>query len=244
MPEIHLINNVTTAEKVIYRILEDEPIVGFACKGIEIGPHGTITLIAISTPSGDVYIFDIRADQNILLNGGLVRLIESVDNVKVMHSSQLQASCLFKQFKVRLKQVFDTQEKYGDVMVKRGLPRRLLSLPALLERYNIDYYKPTAKLQRLLREDRNVWSRRPLTKDILNTAASEVLPLVPSLYVTLFRCLGLHESQPENNSNSGDKRESAPITPVSTPRTLPVVHTRANNPLKLPTNYLHIHVTP
>ncbi|XP_055956226.1 piRNA biogenesis protein EXD1 [Patella vulgata] len=165
--QIHLINTVTAAERIVYKLLVEQPLLTFNCKGTDIGPRGTLTLVTVSTPDGRVYIFDIKADPNIVLNGGLVRLIESVDNIKVLHDSKKQAECLYNQFKIRLKHIFDVQDKYADLMEKRGLPRRKLTLPALLERYNIERYTPSIKLQKLLREDRNVWCRRPLTKTAL-----------------------------------------------------------------------------
>ncbi len=44
-------------------------------------------MVVIATDGGDVYAFDVRSDRDIVLDGELVRVIQSTDVLKVRDSS-------------------------------------------------------------------------------------------------------------------------------------------------------------
>ncbi|KAK3604686.1 hypothetical protein CHS0354_009298 [Potamilus streckersoni] len=139
----------------------------------------------MTTWDGEVYIFDVKINPDLMYDGGLMRLLQSVDLIKVLHDCSVDSANLSGQFGVKLQNIYDTQLAYSVIIEGRGLPPRRLSLPALCDKYKIARYTPSRELQRLLNDDPNVWARRPLTRDMLNTAAADALPLVPALYIDL-----------------------------------------------------------
>ncbi|XP_046550929.1 egalitarian protein homolog [Haliotis rubra] len=182
MPRIHLVSSAPASEKAVHDILVSSPVVGVSCKGANAGGKGTIYLIVVATLQGDVYAFDVRRDRNIILDGGLIRLFQSTEVTKVIHDCAADAAALHRGFGVALRNVFDTQVAHRVLMEEYGLPPRMISKNALFAKYDIVGYTPSAPLERLLREDQHVWARRPLNKDMLNTAAADVVPLVTVLY--------------------------------------------------------------
>lgn len=58
-------------------------VVSFDCEGINIGPKGRLTLVQIGTITGQVYVFDLITCPNILQAGGLQKLLESENVIKV-----------------------------------------------------------------------------------------------------------------------------------------------------------------
>ncbi|XP_046328667.2 piRNA biogenesis protein EXD1-like [Haliotis rufescens] len=182
MPRIHLVSSAQASEKAVHDILVSSPVVGVSCKGANAGGKGTIYLVAVATLQGDVYAFDVRRDKNIILDGGLVRLFQSTDVIKVIHDCAADAAALHRGFGVTLSNVFDTQVAQRVQMEEHGLPPRMINKSSLFAKYDIVGYTPSPSLERLLREDQHVWARRPLNKDMLNTAAADVVPLVTVLY--------------------------------------------------------------
>ncbi|XP_041360814.1 egalitarian protein homolog isoform X2 [Gigantopelta aegis] len=183
MSRIQLISAVLSSEKAVKKILQTSPVVGMSCKGANLGQKGgSIYLIVVSTPDDGVYVFDVRRDRNIVLDGGLVRLLQSTDVLKVIHNCGPDSATLHFEFGVKLRNCFDTQVAYRVILEQQGLPPRVTSFPNLCAVYHIQLYQPTAQLQQLLKDDQNVWARRPITKDMLNTAAADVIPLTSCLH--------------------------------------------------------------
>lgn len=58
-------------------------VVSFDCEGINLGVKGQLTLVQIGTMSGQAYIFDLFACPNLVQAGGLQKLLEHNDVVKV-----------------------------------------------------------------------------------------------------------------------------------------------------------------
>ncbi|XP_033737054.1 egalitarian protein homolog [Pecten maximus] len=182
-PKLHYVNSISASEKTVNKLLCLEvPVVGLTCKGINVGKKGTLTLIAVSTCEGDVYLFDTKAKPEIVLDGGLIRLLQSVEIVKVIHDCSQACANLHFSFGVTLKNYFDTQTAGSVILESIGLPPRRIAFDSLCKRYNIDRYIPDPQLQSRIKSDMNYWGLRPVTKAMLNVAASEVLPLVPDLY--------------------------------------------------------------
>lgn len=186
MPNWKLVTSVAASNKAVHKLLcLDRPVVGLAHKGVNKGVDGTITLIAVSTFDGYVYLFDIKTCPDIMLLGGLIRLLQSVEVVKVVHDCSFVSVLLHKLYDITLKNYFDTQIAYSVIMESRGLTRRKISLQSLCDKYYINVYRPPPDIQRKMNNDINFWGLRPMTKVMSNTAAAEVLPLVPYLYEEL-----------------------------------------------------------
>ena len=52
-------------------------------QGVNLGPKGQLTLVQVSTVAGQVIIFDVQTTPALLTQGGLQRLLESEQVIKV-----------------------------------------------------------------------------------------------------------------------------------------------------------------
>lgn len=88
----------------------NEPVViSVDCEGINLGIKGDLTLIEIGTVHGEAFIFDVFLCPAIMSEGGLKALLENDNVIKVIHDCRNDSVNLFNQFKVLLRNVFDTQ---------------------------------------------------------------------------------------------------------------------------------------
>lgn len=61
-------------------------VISFDCEGINLGIKGQLTLVQIGTMSGQAYVFDLLACPNLVQAGGLQRLLEHKDVIKVRNN--------------------------------------------------------------------------------------------------------------------------------------------------------------
>ena len=80
LPEV--IDNVGRCRQVV-DILSREMVLGVDCEGISLGVEGPLTLIQVGNCSGEVYLFDILKNKELLSKGKLGDLLESDNTVKV-----------------------------------------------------------------------------------------------------------------------------------------------------------------
>ncbi|XP_012942269.1 uncharacterized protein LOC101855815 [Aplysia californica] len=104
-----------------------------------------------------------------------------------MHGCPSSVGELSRQHGVKVNNVFDTQAAFSVILETEGLPPRKAVLNSLCEKTAIAQFTPSAAFQKLLRDDPNVWFRRPLDNDMIQTLVSEVIPLVPHLHTKLLR---------------------------------------------------------
>ncbi|XP_041971580.1 egalitarian protein homolog [Aricia agestis] len=164
-----------------------KPIVSFDCEGINLGLKGVLTLCQIATMNGEVYILDIMACPGMITEGKIKELLESESVVKIIHDCRNDSVNLYNQFEITLKNVFDTQAAHAVLQLQQqGVPVykvKNLSLNALCELYNAPMNPMKEQLKNVYRRDQRYWQRRPLTKDMIIYAASDVLSLVnPAIY--------------------------------------------------------------
>ncbi|KAJ8664259.1 hypothetical protein QAD02_005921 [Eretmocerus hayati] len=161
-------------------------IVSFDCEGINIGPKGRLTLIQIGTLSGQVYIFDLITCPNIVQKGGLQDLLQSESVIKVAHDCRNDSINLFYQYGITLVNVFDTQAAHSVIEYQNtGKPVykvKSANLNALCEIYGAPCNNLKEQLKNIYRKDPRYWARRPLSRDMMVYASSDVQSLVPSIY--------------------------------------------------------------
>ncbi|CAK1541450.1 unnamed protein product [Leptosia nina] len=162
-------------------------IVSFDCEGINLGLKGILTLCQIATMNGEVYILDIMACPNMIIEGKIKDLLESENVTKIIHDCRNDSVNLLNQFDITLKNVFDTQAAHAVLQLQQqNVPVykvKNLSLNALCELYNAPVNPMKEQLKNVYRRDQRYWARRPLTKDMIIYAASDVLSLVnPAIY--------------------------------------------------------------
>ncbi|XP_045503175.1 egalitarian protein homolog [Colias croceus] len=162
-------------------------IVSFDCEGINLGLKGVLTLCQIATMNGEVYILDIMACPSMVVEGKIKDLLESESVIKIIHDCRNDSVNLYNQFEITLKNVFDTQAAHAVLQLQsQNVPVykvKNLSLNALCEIYNAPMNPMKEQLKNVYRRDQRYWARRPLTKDMIIYAASDVLSLVnPAIY--------------------------------------------------------------
>ncbi|KOB76370.1 Egalitarian [Operophtera brumata] len=174
-------------ESIMLPKRNSKSIVSFDCEGINLGLKGVLTLCQIATMNGEVYILDILACPSMVIEGKIKELLESENVVKVIHDCRNDSVNLHNQFEIVLKNVFDTQAAHAVLQLQQqGVPVykvKNLSLNALCELYNAPMNPMKEQLKNVYRRDQRYWARRPLSKDMIIYAASDVLSLVnPAIY--------------------------------------------------------------
>lgn len=106
----------------------EQVVISVDCEGINLGVKGELTLIEIGTTSGEAFIFDVLACPTIMTDGGLKSLLENEKVIKVIHDCRNDSVNLFNQFKVLLRNVFDTQVGFSK---NRGRYKSTLAMECL-----------------------------------------------------------------------------------------------------------------
>ena len=92
-----MIVSVRESAEIVEDILRAGQPVGLDGEGVNLGPKGQLTLVQVSTVGGRVIIFDVQTTPAIMTQGGLQRLLESEQIIKVIqiqyHAIQVQSDC-------------------------------------------------------------------------------------------------------------------------------------------------------
>ncbi|KAG7211295.1 hypothetical protein KM043_010595 [Ampulex compressa] len=168
-------------------------VVSFDCEGINLGVKGQLALIQIGTMSGQSYVFDLFTCPALVQAGGLQKLLEHPNVVKVIHDCRNDSVNLYKQFNILLNNVFDTQAAHAVLQFQEtGKPVykvKNINLNALCDHYGAPSNPLKEQLKNIYRKDQRYWSRRPMTRDMLIYASSDVLSLVPEVYTIMSRLI-------------------------------------------------------
>merc|ERR1711892_743803 len=184
------VSRVVVSVRESLQIVEDLLLaghpVGFDGEGVNLGPKGQLTLIQISTMTGQVIIFDVQTTPALMTQGGLKKFLESEQVIKVVHDCRNDSAALFFQCDVQVRNVFDTQAAHAVLQLQdTGKPVykvKNVSLNALCELYNAPVNPMKEQVKNIYRRDQKFWARRPLTRDMICYAAADVLALVPTIY--------------------------------------------------------------
>jgi exonuclease 3'-5' domain-containing protein 1 len=84
-------------------------IVSFDCEGVNLGAKGQLTIVEIGTLRGEAFIFDLLVCPELVNDGGLRGILEDDNIIKIIHDCRNDSHCLYTQFDVLLRNVFDTQ---------------------------------------------------------------------------------------------------------------------------------------
>ena len=168
-------------------------VIAFDCEGINLGVKGQLTLVQIGTMSGQAYVFDLFTCPNLVQAGGLQKLLEHKDVIKVIHDCRNDSVNLYRQFKIMLNNVFDTQAAHAVLQFQEtGKPVykvKNVNLNTLCDHYGAPYNPLKEQLKNIYRNNQRYWCRRPLTRDMLIYASSDVLSLVPQIYISMSKLI-------------------------------------------------------
>ena len=177
---------VKESNQLVEEIMRAGQPIGLDGEGVNLGPKGALTLIQISTMNGQVSLFDVQTNPELLSHGGLDTLLESESIVKVVHDCRNDSAALYYQHGITMKNVFDTQAAHAVLQVQEtGVPVykvNNVSLNALCELYNAPLNPMKDEVKDIYRWDQAFWARRPLSLDMICYAAADVLALVPTIY--------------------------------------------------------------
>lgn len=180
MPRINVVSTVPGAESVVKQLL-CEPVVAVSCQGKR---HiNELTSITTRVHSGALYVFDVKSCPTIVLAGGLIRLFQSVELVKVFHDISIDSKFLHP-YGITIRNYFDTQVGYSVLLEQKGFPPRKITLPQLCKKFQLNLPVPDPQEQKRALEDVNYWAKRPLSRPMLITCAASVMELE-----TLYTCL-------------------------------------------------------
>lgn len=171
----------------VVSILSRESVLAVDCEGIALGVEGPMTLLQMCTYSGDVYLFDIQENRELISEGHLKTILESNEILKVIHACSYDSAALYHQLNgVTLRNVFDTQ--VADTVLEEHKGRLLvksLNLKTLCEKYSnrikVSEYKGQLKAQ-YSKEEGEFWATRPLTDEMKSVAVGDVKALIPEVF--------------------------------------------------------------
>lgn len=183
LPEV--IEDVGRCKQVV-DVLERERVLAVDCEGVSLGVNGPLTLVQVGNYSGEVYLFDILRNKDLLSRGRLGTLLESPNIIKVIQSCSNDSAALYHQFKVTLKNVFDTQ--VANLVIQEHQGRRLaplLKLAAICEEYGGKKFSTELKddvQAEWMTVTGDLWAKRPMTDEMILYAAGDVKAIIPEVY--------------------------------------------------------------
>ncbi|XP_054752100.2 uncharacterized protein LOC129257733 [Lytechinus pictus] len=202
---VPVINESAKCSVVVDTLFKDSAkagmlVISFDCKGpITEDEKMDITLVQLSTIDGEVWIFDVTEKEgktSLMKEGRLKELLEADRVMKVMHDCQKTASNLYRQFGVKLANVFDTTLAYETLLnqcnifpVEREVARHRIDLGSLCEMVGEKYTGEDDKMSEILKNNPHMWQDRPLSEDLVKNAAGTVRALVPRVFNKLDRLI-------------------------------------------------------
>ncbi|OQR88383.1 hypothetical protein THRCLA_10358, partial [Thraustotheca clavata] len=172
-------------------------VIGVDCEGSHLGREGKLAIVTIAV-GPDVFLFDLLESPDLIAI--LKPILESDQIVKVFHDCRKDSDALFHQCQIRLKNVFDTQTGHALLYFQRKPAskndKRYLKGPndhvIMLDNANNEclgyadllwHYLslPPLPIKEVVKEsmtsDDEVWLRRPLSNELLQYAANDVVYL-------------------------------------------------------------------
>ncbi|KAJ8341510.1 hypothetical protein SKAU_G00338010 [Synaphobranchus kaupii] len=162
--------------------IRKQQVIGIGTDGVGVSQHERLCWLQIATKTR-VYLFDILLLGARAFKNGLSMILESNRILKVTHDCRGIAGCLWTQYEVNLRNVFDTQ--VADVMhfhTETGglLPDRVSTLQEVVGLHLKMSPSCLASLKiksQLTKEDREVWYVRPCPVSLLKVMALSVIHL-------------------------------------------------------------------
>uniref|UniRef100_T1JFK4 3'-5' exonuclease domain-containing protein n=1 Tax=Strigamia maritima TaxID=126957 RepID=T1JFK4_STRMM len=194
LKSVQVVTEIRDSVMIVKELMKSRPaIVSLDAEGVNLGPSGPMTLLQIGTYEGEVYLFDVGSNSDLIIDGGLKSLLETEEVVKLVHDCRNDSGALYHQFGVQLKNVFDTQAAHAIIQLQQtGKPVHTvknISLSTLCKIYGGPVNPKKDQMKKIYRQDPKFWSRRPLTEEMIVYASYDILALLPTVYKVLNRLL-------------------------------------------------------
>jgi len=186
-----VVTDTSDCEAIVEDLMLAGQPIGLDAEGINLGKTGTITLLQVSTQSGEVFIFDIKTNPALMTQGKLGELLQSEDVTKVIHDCRNDSACLYFEHGITMNNVFDTNAAYA-VLHQQMTGQSLdttgdISFNKICEKYKAPSNPIKKDIKKYYVRDEKFWGRRPLSRDMICYAAADVISLVPTLYTSMNR---------------------------------------------------------
>ncbi|XP_067934155.1 piRNA biogenesis protein EXD1-like [Watersipora subatra] len=168
------------------------PVVGIVFKANHI--TGAISVIALYSPTlPRPVVFDVYRNPKLYMEGQLHRIFQAEQLVKVVHDCKDFCGRLAKEQYIKCNSMFDTQVAYTLKMEENGLPPRLIAYDNLHSNVvgsSLGQLATYAKVQE--KSDGNLWTKRPLSAEMLFALGEEVVSLRLEVYPRVLSSLDEH----------------------------------------------------
>ncbi|XP_057473097.1 uncharacterized protein LOC130761593 isoform X2 [Actinidia eriantha] len=191
---IHIVTNASQLpNEFLHPSPERQLVIGFDCEGVDLCRYGTLCIMQLAFPDA-VYLVDaIQGGKGLI--SACKPALESSYITKVIHDCKRDSEALYFQFGIKLHNVVDTQIAYYLIEEQQGHKRSTdnnISFVGLLadRRFCGISYLEKKEVHTRLREDPKFWMYRPLSEQMVRTAADDVR-FLPYIYHTMME--KLHE---------------------------------------------------
>jgi len=188
------------------KIAERNTLLAVDCEGNSLSREGALTIITVATEE-KVYIFDVLKLGQLIFRSGLGEILEDESRKKLMFDCRQDSDALWHQFKVKLSGVLDLQlleviyrrenptgstanTPQFSTKNKRGgrRNRRSQRIDEVEKIYGfgrcIELYLQDEKLikikdkgKELLKEDKELWTKRPLTDELIQYCVVDTMAM-------------------------------------------------------------------
>ena len=178
----------------IKEAVKKEPLIAFACEGVDLSRKGKLYLLSIATRT-KAYLIDVKVLKTMPFEKGLREILEDTNVKKLMFDCREDSDALFHQFQVKLDGVLDMQllevmKAHSDeigITIGRRSERHdeVVRVKGLMECIEV-YIKNKTMLQTKRKGAGKLsdWEKRPLLKHELEYAKTDVFALF-ELYTKL-----------------------------------------------------------
>ena len=188
------------------KIAERNALLAVDCEGDSLSRKGALTIITVATEE-KVYIFDVLKLGQLVFTSGLGEILEDKSHEKLTFDCRQDSDALWHQFKVKLSGVLDLQlleviyrrenstsstvdtPRFSTTNTRGGGRNRrsqrtdeiekIYGFGRCIELYLQDetLVKIKEKGKELLKKDKEVWKKRPLTDDLIQYCAVDTMAM-------------------------------------------------------------------
>lgn len=162
--------------------LSGPSLLAVKCEGVNFNGVRELTLLELA--SGEhVFLFDFLAMDDHDLTYAISKLrplLEDQAICKIFHDCRHDSAALWRQYKIKLASVFDTQATYASIKShqKKNIPNLLPALQELLQIYHCkDWFPGFDRVRQMMVNNPMIWRSRPLTEELVIYATKAVLCL-------------------------------------------------------------------